>query len=275
MANFDETSGAVRCPTQWGSWYQTMEEVFVEVNLPQGTSRKQVKCDIKSKKLNVIINDTTIISGEFPAAIKTDESTWTIEDKKLLQIYILKAHSTADQCWRSLLKGQYAPDDHVFDEMEKKQTLQRYQFENPGMDFSNADITGNYHGGGPQLPSVGPQMAEVPDTSSPLQDPETHNGNQEPTPGAIGGSGGIPDTSKLLKDPEIIEAFKDPEISRAFMDISQTPTNIPEYQNNPKIQGIIQKVSEKLINLGGAKDDMPPGDTSRCDTCSADESEVP
>lgn len=61
MSNFDETSGAVPCPTSWGCWYQTLEEVFIEVNLPGGTSGKQVKVSIKAKHLTVTVIEKTLI----------------------------------------------------------------------------------------------------------------------------------------------------------------------------------------------------------------------
>ena len=35
--------------------------------------------------------------------------------------------------------------------MEKKMTLERFARENPGFDFSNADISGNFQGGGPNM----------------------------------------------------------------------------------------------------------------------------
>jgi hypothetical protein len=38
--------------------------------------------------------------------------------------------------------------------MEKKATLERFSQENPGFDFSGAEVTGNFQGGGPTLPNV-------------------------------------------------------------------------------------------------------------------------
>ena len=53
--NFEEKSGAVPCNTSWGSWYQTMEEVFVEVNVPVGTRAKEVKCTLGSKQAELCV----------------------------------------------------------------------------------------------------------------------------------------------------------------------------------------------------------------------------
>ena len=46
--------------------------------------------------------------------------------------------------------------------------------------------------------------------------------------------------------------FQDPEISQAFMEVSQNPANISKYQNNPKIQRVIQRMTEKFGMFGGA-----------------------
>ena len=59
-----------------------------------------------------------------------DESTWTIEDKKLLRIQLVKADQrTKDQCWLSLLENQFSPDPIILHEMRKKLDLERFQIE--------------------------------------------------------------------------------------------------------------------------------------------------
>ena len=61
MSHFDETSGIVACRTPWGSWWQTMEEVYVEVVLPEATSGKEIKCTVTAKSLTVILRGNVII----------------------------------------------------------------------------------------------------------------------------------------------------------------------------------------------------------------------
>lgn len=41
-------------------------------------------------------------------------------------------------------------------------------------------------------------------------------------------------------------------MSQAFQDVSENPANISKYQNNPKVQKLIQKMSEKFGMFGGA-----------------------
>ena len=65
---------------------------------------------------------------------------------------------------------------------------------------------------------------------------------------------GMPDISQLLSDPELMSAFQDPEIVTAFQDVASNPANISKYQNNPKLQAVINKMAKKF-GTGGA----PPG----------------
>ena len=74
-----------------------------------------------------------------------DESTWTIEDQKLLRIQLTKTgDKTKDECWLSLLKDQFYPDPLILNEMRKKLDLERFQLENPGFDFSGAKLDKKY-----------------------------------------------------------------------------------------------------------------------------------
>ena len=55
-SNFDERSGVVYCKTPWGQWGQTMEEVYVEVELTESNVRaREIQCEIKPKYLSVAV----------------------------------------------------------------------------------------------------------------------------------------------------------------------------------------------------------------------------
>lgn len=58
--HFDERSGVVKSRTPWGTWAQTIEEVFIEVDVPQGTRGKDVKCDIKAKSISCAVQGKEI-----------------------------------------------------------------------------------------------------------------------------------------------------------------------------------------------------------------------
>ncbi|TNM98688.1 nudC domain-containing protein 2 [Takifugu rubripes] len=152
--HFEERSGVVPCKTPWGSWYQTMEEVFIEVDVPHGTSAKDVKCRLGSKDIELCVKGKEIIKGKLYDKTVSDEATWTLEDSCLIRIILMKTNREAGNCWTSLLEGEYCANAWVQNQMQKKLTLERFQRENPGFDFSGAEISGNYAGGGPDFSSL-------------------------------------------------------------------------------------------------------------------------
>ncbi|KAM9833402.1 nudC domain-containing protein 2 [Syngnathus typhle] len=152
--HFDERSGLVPCQTSWGSWSQTMEEVFIEVNVPPGTSAKEVKCHLATRDIELNVKGIEIIKGRFFGATVSDEATWTLEDKCLIRIILMKTNREAGNCWSSLLEGEYSANAWVQDQMQRKLTLERFQRENPGFDFSGAEISGNFAGGGPDFSNL-------------------------------------------------------------------------------------------------------------------------
>ncbi|KAI6653758.1 NudC domain-containing protein 2-like [Oopsacas minuta] len=151
MAHFDEKSGLIQCTTEWGSWAQTVEEVQITVNLKTKTSGREVNCQIKPNSIKLVIQSVVLFSGQLYSTVIEDESTWSINDGREIEIILIKSIREARNCWKSLLKDKFAADPKVFDDMEKKLTLERFHLENPGFDFSNADISGNYHKGGPNM----------------------------------------------------------------------------------------------------------------------------
>ncbi|XP_041358876.1 nudC domain-containing protein 2-like [Gigantopelta aegis] len=148
---FDEKSGIVPCITEWGRWWQTIEEVYVEIDVPERCSSREIKCIIKTKHLFLTVKEKSLIKGDLFEEVRAGDSLWTLEDKKLIRIALSKAKPSLNHCWKSLLVDQYEADPMTYDEMEKKLTLERFQSENPGFDFSDAQVSGNYHGGGPVM----------------------------------------------------------------------------------------------------------------------------
>ncbi|XP_060582578.1 ankyrin repeat and MYND domain-containing protein 2-like [Ruditapes philippinarum] len=55
-----------------------------------------------------------------------------------------------------------------------------------------------------------------------------------------------PDIDSFLKDPEILKIFKDKDVIKAFQEVNDDPANIEKYQNNEKIQKIIECIPQKL-----------------------------
>jgi len=149
LSHFEEKSGVVSCNTGWGRWYQTAQEVTVEVNLKEPVKAKEVKICTQPKNVSCNIRGTELFKGEPCETVIEDESTWTLEDGgKLLRILYAKANPGKDSCWVSLLKnGSFAPDPHNLLEMRKKLDLELFQIENPGFDFSGAKLDKKYEDG--------------------------------------------------------------------------------------------------------------------------------
>ena len=61
MSDFDEKSGIVPCTTEFGQWWQTIDEVMIEITLPEGTKAKQIKCISTNRKLKVTVQDNIIL----------------------------------------------------------------------------------------------------------------------------------------------------------------------------------------------------------------------
>ena len=61
--------------------------------------------------------------------------------------------------------------------------------------------------------------------------------------------------------------FQDPEVAAAFQDVSTNPANISKYQNNEKVQKVINKMATKFgmfsggAGNGGGDPDSSPGGT--------------
>ncbi len=61
MTHFEEKSGVVYCRAPWGQWFQTMEEVCVEVRVEPGTRARDIKCVITSHTLSVSVAGQEVI----------------------------------------------------------------------------------------------------------------------------------------------------------------------------------------------------------------------
>uniref|UniRef100_A0ACB8EK50 NudC domain-containing protein 2 n=1 Tax=Sphaerodactylus townsendi TaxID=933632 RepID=A0ACB8EK50_9SAUR len=85
--HFEERSGLVPCATPWGRWYQTMEEIFIEVNVPEGTRGRDVECSLQSRHLALAVVGKDVLKGKLFDSTIADEATWTLgqENRTLTQ----------------------------------------------------------------------------------------------------------------------------------------------------------------------------------------------
>jgi len=60
MSDFDDRSGIVACTTPWGRWWQTIDDVTVEVNIHEGCKAKEIKCFITPNSLSLAVSGNTV-----------------------------------------------------------------------------------------------------------------------------------------------------------------------------------------------------------------------
>ena len=61
--HFDEKSGVVPSKTPWGSWAQTIDEVFIEVHVPKGTKGREIICEIRPKSIKFILKGKEVFKA--------------------------------------------------------------------------------------------------------------------------------------------------------------------------------------------------------------------
>ena len=62
-SHFDEKSGVICHKTDFGQWYQTVDEVMILVNLESGTRGKDVHVDIQPNKLKCLVRGKIIFEA--------------------------------------------------------------------------------------------------------------------------------------------------------------------------------------------------------------------
>ncbi|OAY74685.1 nudC domain-containing protein 2 [Ananas comosus] len=122
-------------------WDQTLEEVNVYIDLPPNVSTKLFYCKIQSKHIEVgIRGNPPYLNHELVHPVKTDSSFWTLEDGVM---HITLQKRDKGHTWPSPILGQGVLDPYSADLEQKRLMLQRFQEENPGFDFSQAQFSGN------------------------------------------------------------------------------------------------------------------------------------
>jgi CS domain len=128
-------------------WEQSLSEVVLYV--PEPPMRGTVLCKITPAHIQLGLKGMSRLFLDAPtfAAVETAESTWCWEDdddgKKWIVIYLQKAAKGV--VWETPLTGQFSASiDPVSMDFVKRQLLkERWQDENPGMDFRDAEFNGS------------------------------------------------------------------------------------------------------------------------------------
>ncbi|XP_039123798.1 nudC domain-containing protein 2 [Dioscorea cayenensis subsp. rotundata] len=121
-------------------WDQTLDEVNLYIDLPPDVPSKLFYGKIQAQHLEVgIKGNPPYLNHDLAAPVKTDSSFWTLEDGVM---HVTLHKRDKGNTWSSPIKGQGVLDSYTADLEQKRLMLQRFQEENPGFDFSQAQFNG-------------------------------------------------------------------------------------------------------------------------------------
>ncbi|KAG8339224.1 putative nuclear movement protein [Trypanosoma vivax] len=96
----------IPCNSEYGGDYeqysfgQSDSEVVVKVPLPENVTSKMLVVNIAACELTVgIKGHKPIISGNLYKPIKSSESTWCVEDKRMLIVTLIKTNLQYEEWW--------------------------------------------------------------------------------------------------------------------------------------------------------------------------------
>ncbi|ODQ66500.1 CS-domain-containing protein [Nadsonia fulvescens var. elongata DSM 6958] len=156
------------------TWNQTLQEVTITIPIPEGSRPKDLNVSIQKSKILVAVKGSDpVLTGDLFALVSTDESTWTIVDKKELVITLEKINSA--EWWPHVVTSapridvtKIEPENSklsdldgetratvekmMFDqrqkqmglpsseELKKQEIFKRFQSQHPEMDFSKVKM---------------------------------------------------------------------------------------------------------------------------------------
>jgi len=122
-------------------WEQTLEDVSIYITPPPGVKASMLNCTITPSHLTLGLKEAPhpFIDEATAGPVKAAESFWTLEDGEL---HILLQKASKGEVWPSALAGRGALDPLTSETVRKQLMLERFQEENPGFDFSNAEFNG-------------------------------------------------------------------------------------------------------------------------------------
>ena len=131
-------------------WEQTLETVtlYVDAPSPQTTTAKDFIVNITTKHLQIGLSQNQnqfFLDDDFYSLVDKTESCWFLEDNHILQIVLQKQKRA--ETWECVLQGEADNNNDnnplLKQEVQQQILLERFQEENPGMDFRDATFNGS------------------------------------------------------------------------------------------------------------------------------------
>ena len=103
--------------TEKYNWSQTVQDVQVQIPIPEGTKANQLDIKIQTKKISCALKGKEpFLIGELCEKVKVEDSFWSIEDRKFLQIHFQKAY---EAIWKCIIVGDKEIDPKTVDNSKR------------------------------------------------------------------------------------------------------------------------------------------------------------
>ena len=113
----------------------------MEKQLQPGERLPEFDITIKPTELKIgVKGNPPFLNEKLTDKVMQEESFWMLEDDEL---HIQLAKMKKGETWSSACLGHQSLDPMMQEEVKKKILLERFQEENPGFDFSDAQMNGN------------------------------------------------------------------------------------------------------------------------------------
>ena len=139
-------------------WEQSLEEVNLYITPPPGVTANMIDCKISHNHLKIGLKNAPhpFLDEDTGGTVVVDESMWMMNKTKkstdsteaVYELNINLQKAARGEIWKCALKSKVQElnptvDPYTEEEMRKKIMLERFQEENPGFDFSQAEFNGN------------------------------------------------------------------------------------------------------------------------------------
>lgn len=110
------------------NWSQNIQEVTVQIPVPEGTPARMIDVQIRPKRLLVKLKnqEQPLVEGELQEKVKVEDSFWSLEDQKYINITFEKAY---EAIWKTVILGDQEIDPKTVDNSKR---IEEFDLETQG-----------------------------------------------------------------------------------------------------------------------------------------------